>query len=196
MFAYQKNKNSSQALLRFIEQMLDTISSRKYSVAVMADLEGGFDPVWSKGAIYKLLKAGIYNNLLSVFSGFLKDRYSGNLIRGTPRLSPSILLMYIAALTMGDKPFQERHAVTCMYACTCRKAFRSVLNHTCKSNFWLHIFTTNCLSLIKICAYYHGIIKQVAVVDLNWSYVHNYFDCESYCWFYKRSKSPHYNRGT
>ena len=83
VFAYQKNKNSSQALLRFIEQMLDTISSRKYSVAVMADLEGGFDPVWSKGAIYKLLKAGIYNNLLSVFSGFLKDRYSGNLIRGT-----------------------------------------------------------------------------------------------------------------
>ena len=115
--------------------MLDTISSRKYSVAVMADLEGGFDPVWSKGAIYKLLKAGIYNNLLSVFSGFLKDRYSGNLIRGTPRLSPSILLMYTAALTMGDKPFQERHAVTCTYACTCRKAFRSVLNHTCKSNF-------------------------------------------------------------
>ena len=103
--------------------------------------------------------------------------------------------MYTAVLAMGDKPFQERHAVTRTHACTCRKAFRSVKNHTCKSNFWLHVFTTNCLSLIKICTYYHDTIKQVAVVDLNWSYVHNYFDCENYCWFHKKSKSPHYNKG-
>ena len=36
--------------------MLHTISSREYSVAVMADLEGGFDLVWSKGAFTNNLK--------------------------------------------------------------------------------------------------------------------------------------------
>ena len=47
----------------------------------MADLEGAFDIVWRKGAIYKLNKAGIINNLLSVFSSFLiSDRYSTNLM--------------------------------------------------------------------------------------------------------------------
>ena len=44
-FAYQKNKNSSQALLPFIEQMSGAISSGKYGIAVMADLEGAFDTV-------------------------------------------------------------------------------------------------------------------------------------------------------
>ena len=46
----------------------------------MADLEGAFDTVWREGAIYKLHKAGINNNLLSVFSSFLSDRYSRNLV--------------------------------------------------------------------------------------------------------------------
>ena len=56
VFAYQKNKNSSQALPPLIEQMLDAISSGKYGLAVMADLEGAFDTVWREGAIYKLHK--------------------------------------------------------------------------------------------------------------------------------------------
>ena len=63
VFAYQKNKNTSQALLPLIEQMLDAISSGKYSLAVMADLERAFDTVWRKGPIYKLHKVGINNNL-------------------------------------------------------------------------------------------------------------------------------------
>ena len=45
-------------------------------IAVMADLEGAFDTVWREGAIYKLQKAEINNNLLSVFSSFLSDKYS------------------------------------------------------------------------------------------------------------------------
>ena len=63
LFAYQKNNNSSQALLPLIEQVLDAISSGKYGLAVMADLEGAFDTVWRKGAIYKVHKAGIMNSL-------------------------------------------------------------------------------------------------------------------------------------
>ena len=80
VFAYQKNKNSSQALLPLTEKMLDAISPGKYGIVLMADLEGAFDTVWREGVIYKLHKAGINNNLLSVFSGFLSDRYSRNLV--------------------------------------------------------------------------------------------------------------------
>ena len=76
----KKNKNSSQALLPLIEQISDAISFGKYGIAVMADLEGAFDTVWREEAIYKLHKAGINNNLLSVFSSFLSDRFSRNLV--------------------------------------------------------------------------------------------------------------------
>ena len=75
-----KNKNSSQALLPLIEKVSDAISSGKYCIAVMADLEGAFDTVQREGAIYRLQKSGINNNLLSVFSSFLSDKYSRNLV--------------------------------------------------------------------------------------------------------------------
>ena len=52
----------------------------KYGIANFADLQGAFDAVWRKGALYKLHKAGINNNLLSVFSSFLTDRFYRNLV--------------------------------------------------------------------------------------------------------------------
>ena len=42
-------------------------------MVIMADLEGVFDTVWREGAFYKLHKAGINNNLLSVYSSFLNE---------------------------------------------------------------------------------------------------------------------------
>ena len=41
----------------------------------MADLEGALNAVWRNENIYKLRKASLRNNLLSVFSGFLNDRH-------------------------------------------------------------------------------------------------------------------------
>ena len=96
--------------------MSDTISSGKYGIAVMANLERAFDTVWREGAIYKLQKAGINNNLFSAFSGFLSDRYSRNLVNsqtsdwfqttlGVPQssiLSPVIFLVYAADLLMEE----------------------------------------------------------------------------------------------
>ena len=80
LYAYQKNKNVSQALLPLIEKVCEGVESGKYGIAVFADLQGAFDAVWRKGAINKLLKAGITNNLLSVFSSFLRDRFYRNLV--------------------------------------------------------------------------------------------------------------------
>ena len=45
----------------------------KYSIAVFTDLQGAFDAVWRKGALYKSHKGGITNSFLSVFSRFLTD---------------------------------------------------------------------------------------------------------------------------
>ena len=68
------NKNATQALLPLIEQMCEGVASGKYDIAVSADLQVVFDSVWRKGALYNLHKAGITNNLLSVFSSFLTER--------------------------------------------------------------------------------------------------------------------------
>ena len=78
--AYQETKNASQDILPLIEQMCEGIASSKFGIAVFADLQGAFDAVWRKGALYKLHKAGITNNLLSVFSSFLTDRLYRNLV--------------------------------------------------------------------------------------------------------------------
>ena len=51
------------------------VASGGYSIAVFADLQDTFDAVCRKGALYKLHKAGITNNLLSEFSNFLTDKF-------------------------------------------------------------------------------------------------------------------------
>ena len=62
------------------EQRCEVIAKSKYSIAVFTEEQGAFDAVWSKGTLYKLYKAGITNNLLSVFSSFLTDRFYRNLV--------------------------------------------------------------------------------------------------------------------
>ena len=96
--------------------MSDALLSEKHGIVVIADLEGAFNTVWKKGTIYKLHKAGINNNFLSVFSSFLSDRYSRNLLNShtndwfqttleVPQgsiLSPLICLVYTDDLTMEE----------------------------------------------------------------------------------------------
>ena len=109
-----------QALLPLIERMCEWVASGKYGIIVFADLLGAFDAVWRKGALHKLLhKAGITNNLLSVFSSFLTDRLYRNLVNsytsdsactttGVPRgslLSSFIFLVFTADITL-EKPEQ------------------------------------------------------------------------------------------
>ena len=59
LYAYEKNKNTSQAILPLVENMTEAITKNKYGIAIMADLEGAFDSVWRLGALCKLHKAGI-----------------------------------------------------------------------------------------------------------------------------------------
>ena len=114
--AYQETKNASQDLLPLIEQMCEGVASTKYGIAVFSDLHGASDAVWRKGTLYKLYKAGITNNLLSVFSSFLTERLYRNLVNsytsdwactttGVPQgslLSPFIFLVFTADMTLGE----------------------------------------------------------------------------------------------
>ena len=99
-----------------IEQICEEGGSGKYGIEVFADLQGAFDVVWRKVALYKLQKAGITNNLLSVFSSFLTDRFYRNLVdsytshwacttSSVPQgslLSPFIVLAFIADMTLEE----------------------------------------------------------------------------------------------
>ena len=77
---YQKNKNTSQAILPLVENMNEAVASGKYGIAIMADLEGAFYSIWTEDATYKLYKAEITNNLLLVLTGFLKHCQYRNLV--------------------------------------------------------------------------------------------------------------------
>ena len=113
VYAYIENKNAPQALLPLVEQVCSTVRENKCGIVVFADLQGAFDSVWRKGALYKLHQAGINSNLLSVFSSFFTDRSFRNLVNsytsewsfsytGVPQgslLSPLIFLIFTADMT-------------------------------------------------------------------------------------------------
>ena len=61
-------------------KMIETITKTKYGIAIMADLEGAFDSVWSLGALYKLHKARISENLLLIFASFMRNHQQRNLV--------------------------------------------------------------------------------------------------------------------
>ena len=105
--------------------MYEGVATGKYGIAVFANLQDAFDAVWRKGAFYKLHKAGITNNLLSVFSSFLTDRLYRNLVNsytsdwactttGVPKgslLSPFIFQVFTADMTL-EEPEQTPEILT------------------------------------------------------------------------------------
>ena len=61
-----KKQKALQAPLLLIEQMCEGVASDKYGITVFADLQGAFDAMWRKGALYKLQK----QVSLTIFSQF------------------------------------------------------------------------------------------------------------------------------
>ena len=60
--------------------MNEAMTKNKYGIAIMADLEGAFDSVWRLGALYKLHKAEISENLLLIFASFMSNHQQRNLV--------------------------------------------------------------------------------------------------------------------
>ena len=117
LYAYQKNKNTPQAILPLVEKTNEAITKNKYGIAIMADLEGAFDSVWRLGALYKLHKGGISENLLLIFPSFMRNHQKKTLLdtnvdewstseTGVPQrsiLSQLIFLVYTAGMTAEEK---------------------------------------------------------------------------------------------
>ena len=80
LYAYQKNKNTWQAILPLVEKMNEAITKNKYGIAIMNDLEGAFHSIWRLGALYKLHRAGTSENLLLIFASFMRNRQQRNLV--------------------------------------------------------------------------------------------------------------------
>ena len=61
--------------------------------------------------------------------------------------------------------FQERHAITCTCTHTHANTFRSEINCTCKSNFWIQIFTTYLPAYDQdMCLFSYVTIKQLLLI--------------------------------
>ena len=58
------------SILQLRETMRKGVANDKYAIPVFADLQGAFDEALMKGAVHNLHRAGITNNLLSVFTAF------------------------------------------------------------------------------------------------------------------------------
>ena len=101
-----------------MEKVNKAITKNKYGIAIIANLEGAFDSVWRLGALYKLHKAGISENLLLTFASFTRnghqqrnpvnthgDEWSTSEI-GIPQgsiLSPLVFLVYTTDMTAEEQ---------------------------------------------------------------------------------------------
>ena len=65
-----------------IEIMCETLNTRCYGAAVMANFWGAFHAAWRKGLIYKLYKAAVKDILRTILDSFLTNTFSRNLING------------------------------------------------------------------------------------------------------------------
>ena len=110
--------------------MNEAMAKNKYGIAIMADLEGAFDSVWTLGALCKLHKAGISENLLLIFASFMSNRQQRNLVNthvdewsksetGVPQgsiLSPLIFLVYTADMTTEEQNKSDNKSNESKYA--------------------------------------------------------------------------------
>ena len=80
LHAYQKSKNTLQAILPLVKKMNKAMTNNKYGITIMADLESAFDSVWRLGPLYKLHKAEISENILLVFASFMRNPQQRNLV--------------------------------------------------------------------------------------------------------------------
>lgn len=73
-FGFTKNKSTSQALTRLLEEMHLGFDMGQPSLAVSIDLSKAFDTVWVNGLLFKLHQMGFPGNLVKLILNFLSDR--------------------------------------------------------------------------------------------------------------------------
>ena len=89
-----------------MEKINDAMTKNKYGIAIMADQESAFDYVWRLGALYKLHKTRISENLVLILASFMRNRQQSNLVN-THVDEWSILGIYIKPINLLS--IQSRH---------------------------------------------------------------------------------------
>jgi len=71
---FRKQRSTIDQIMRLADAAHKAVNNRRYTVAVMLDLEKAFDLVWHDGLLYKMEKMGLNGNILNFMTDFLANR--------------------------------------------------------------------------------------------------------------------------
>ncbi len=112
-YAYQQNRNITQAIMFFSLNVLKGFKEGKDTLAAFIDLAGAFDNVWRQGLIFKLYEAGLRGRLFMYVVSYLTGRTVHSKVNnhttesiptyiGVPQgsvISPLLFIFYIREMT-------------------------------------------------------------------------------------------------
>ena len=107
--AYKKKRSCQEHTLYLAHSVTQALNKRECVLAVMLDVRGAFDKLWSQGLIYKLHKWGLPTRLLRCVASFMSHRslkvHEGaeksreiRMLAGTPQgsiISPILFILFM-----------------------------------------------------------------------------------------------------
>lgn len=124
-FGFKKGHSTTDALLKFQNDVVNHLRIKQCTVAVSLDVEKAFDHAYHNGIIYKMIQIGFDPSIIKLFTSFFKNRkFSvqfgqtrsdlGNVYCGVPQ--GSILAPHLYNIFMYDFPHIDSDSTSLLYA--------------------------------------------------------------------------------